>query len=284
VQLAPTYMHYSQESLASWATIVGAIVSVLALIQSRTWLVLISLLFVCVSVVVGIYGQRNRLAIDAASIKVEGHSIDSLNIANLRRRVNRSLVIQEAHHTALIHGEDLSVSWKYTGYCKTDRTSAMDFSIDSDSSTPFEKLDCWAYDLGHDPAMSYKIRPFLIGPEGASKKISVPFLEPLTAQQSFGMLLKCALPECVKAGFGYYTSTLSFSQERVGRYTTRLTFIGRPPEWLRAYEYADSGEPGILKNLSPILHAPALTEYLDEAENIPGQTARIYVFWRSPES
>ena len=122
-------MHYSQESLASWATILGTVVSVLALIQSRAWLVLTSLLFVCVSIIAGWYARRDRLTLDAAAIKIENHSIDSLNIANLRRRVNRSLVIQEAHHTALIEGEDLTITWKYTGYCRANREAGASSGI-----------------------------------------------------------------------------------------------------------------------------------------------------------
>ena len=43
------------------------------------------------------------------------------------------------------------------------------------------------------------IRPLLVGPEGISKKISVPFLEPLKANQAFGVLLKCTLPRCLTA-------------------------------------------------------------------------------------
>jgi len=27
--------------------------------------------------------------------------------------------------------------------------------------------------------------------------------------------MKCTLPDCIKAGFGYYTATLSFSQHRI---------------------------------------------------------------------
>jgi hypothetical protein len=274
-------MHYSQESLASWATVLGTAVSVLALIQSRAWLVLTSLLFVCVSIIAGLYARRDRHAIDAASIKVEGHSIDSLNIANLRRRLNRSVLIQEADHIARIEGEDLRITWTYTGYCRADRESAIEFSIDSDTSTPFDRLECFAYDLGRDPGMSHKIRPRLIGPDGVSKKISVPFLEPLVDQQHFRVLLKCTLPGCMKPGFGYYTSTLSFDQEKVRSCTVRLLFIDERPEWVRVYEYPTAGEATLQNDLQPLRQVQALTEYVDVVKDRPGQSARIYAFWRT---
>jgi len=94
-------MQFSLEFLVAVATIVGTVTSILAVIQSRAWLVFTSLLFVCLSIAAGLYARKKRLALNAASTETEGHSIDSLNIANLKRRVNRTLVIQEAHHTVL---------------------------------------------------------------------------------------------------------------------------------------------------------------------------------------
>ena len=99
-------MQFSLEAIVALATIVGAATSVLAVIQSRAWLVFTSLLFVILSIIAGLYARKKRLALNAASTEIEGHSIDSLNIANLKRRVNRTLVIQEAHHTARIESED----------------------------------------------------------------------------------------------------------------------------------------------------------------------------------
>jgi hypothetical protein len=85
---------------------------------------------------------------------IEGQSIDSLNIANLKRRVNRTFVVQEAMHTARIDGKNLEITWKYSGYCRAARTSTMEFSVDSEARTSFAELDCIAYDLGHDPEMA----------------------------------------------------------------------------------------------------------------------------------
>ena len=271
-------MPYSLETLAALATILGTAISVLALLQSRAWLVLTSLFFVGLAIAAGLYARRERLARDAASTVIEGYSIDSLNMANLRRRLDRDFVVQEADHTARIEGEDLQITWKYSGYCRAGRASAFDFSIDSGAGTSFDDLNCVAFDLGHDPDMVREIRPLLIGPEGISKKISVPFLEPLKAHEPFGVLLKCTLPKCFTAGIGYYTSTLSFAQDRVRRCTVRLIFVGLAPSWIRVYDCSDPRAPVLLKSLTP--WRPGLCEYIDVIEDVPGRSARVYMFWR----
>ena len=276
----PPRMQFSVESFAAMATILGTAISLLALVQSRDWLVLTSLPLVCISIIAGLYARRERLALEAAAIVIEGHSIDSLNIANLRRRVNRTFVIEEAHHTARIEGEDLNIEWVYSGRCRADRASAIEFSIDSDDSASFDKLDCVAYDLGHDRGMTHEIRPLLVGTEGMSKKISVPFLEPLQAEESFRVLLKCTLPRCMKVGFDYYTSTLSFAQNRVRRCTVRLIFVGPSPVWMRVYECTRLRRATLLKNLAPLRRGEELSEYVDVVEGREGQSARVYAFWR----
>jgi hypothetical protein len=273
-------MQFSLESLAALATIVGTIVSILALVQSRAWLVLTSLIVVCLSIATVLYARKQRLVLDAASTVIEGHSIDALNIANLRRRVNRALVVQKAQHTAKIEGEDLEITWRYSGYCKAKSESAIEFSVNSENSTAFSKLNCAAYDLGHDPEMRHGIQPLLVGPEGLSKRISVPFLRPLSVNQPFEVMLKCSLPRCIKAGFSYYASTLSFAQDRVARCEVRLTFVGVAPSWLRVYESTLQKPASLVKSLAPSRQEPGLCEYIDVAEDRPGQSTRVYMFWR----
>jgi hypothetical protein len=273
-------MQSLQEALSAWTTLFGTILSVVGLIQSRAWLTVISALFVLAALAAGAYARRERLAVMAASIKVEGHNIDSLNMANLRRRVNRSLVLQQAGHVAEIDGEDLKITWHYTGYCRTDKETVIEFSVDSDNSVPFSRLGCFAYDLGRDPQRQHKIQPVLIGADGNSKKIAVPLLAPLRAKERFDVLLHCHLPGCMKAGFAYYTSTLSFDQDRVTSFRTKLVFAGQRPSWVRVYECDASGQTVILRDLRPVRERAGAYEYEDVAENVPGQMARIYVFWR----
>lgn len=276
------WMPYSLETFAALATVVGTALSVLALIQSRAWLVITSLLCVGLAVAAGFYARRERLARAAASTVIEGHSIDSLNIANLRRRLDRQFVVQEAEHTARFEGEVLRISWKYSGYCRAEQVSEFYFSIDSKSGASFEDLDCVAYDLGHDPEMLRPIRPLLVGPDGVSKKISVPFLEPLKATQRFGVVFRCVLPRRATETLGYYTSTLSFSQERVGRCTVRLEFAGRQPTWMRVYDCPRGRAPVLVKALIPVHQQADLCEYVDVVEDVPGQSARVFMFWSDP--
>jgi hypothetical protein len=204
--------------------------------------------------------------------------IDALNAASLRRRLNRSLVIQEAHHLAQIDGEDLSITWHYAGYCRVEQEASIDFSIDTDNNIPFDKLECFAYDLRHDPLRKHKIRPILVGPDGISKKITVPFLEHLTAQEPFAVVLVCKLSGCMKGGVEYYTATVSFEQDKIRHYSARLIFVHDRPEWLRVYESSAARGTRLLKDLRPTHETHETSEYIDSAEDVPAQAARIYVF------
>jgi len=130
-----------------------------------------------------------------------------------------------------------------------------------------------------DPQMTRQIRPLLVGTDGISKKVSVPFLEPLKAQDPFCVLLKCTLPGCLPAGIGYYTSTLSFAQDRVARCEVRLIFVGSAPHWVRVYD-CSARPAALLKSLSPSRQEARVTEYIDVVEGARGQSARVYVFYR----
>ncbi len=220
--------------------------------------------------------------LNAASIVIEGHSIDSLNLANLRRRVNQTLIIQEALHTVQIEGEDLEIAWKYSGYCKAAQETAIEFSVDSDDSTSYSDLKCVAYDLVCDPKMVRPIHPLLSGAEGISRKVTIPFLERLKAYDAFSVLLHCTLPHCLKAGFGYYTSTLSFAQDSIPYWEVRLIFLGPPPGWVRAYDCSEPGKPTLLKTMAPSRLTRDTCEYRDIEKAQPAQSARVYAFWRNP--
>ena len=211
---------------------------------------------------------------------IEHRSLDSLNIANLRRLTNKSLVVQKAHHVAMIRGEDLRITWRYDGFCAAERETCMEFSLDSDNYVPFNQFDCVAYDLQQDPTKKHKIQPFLIGTDGISRKVSVPFLEPLSARQPFSVLLQCTLPGCLTGEVDYYTSTLSFAQSNVPKSAVRLIFIEDLPDWVRVYECSGTGNPTLLSELRPHCTAKNSTEYLDSAENLAGDSARVYVFKR----
>jgi len=269
-----------KNSLAYWTTILGAVAAFIGLIQSFSWLAGIGILLLAVSIIAVAYGTKQRELLNRAVLRIEGRSVDSLNMANLRRRVNRNLVIQEARNAATIRGEDLAVRWKCAGYCRGERTSSMEFSIDSDNNVPFGELHCFAYDLHNDPERKHSIRPILVGPDGISKKIAVPFLEPLRAEQAFKIELTYELPGCMKAGVEYYTASLSFQQDRLHHFEVNLTFENDRPEWLRVYDCGPLGVPRLLRALAPVTGDGGKIVYRDLAEDVQAESARIYVFQR----
>jgi hypothetical protein len=211
----------------------------------------LGLFLIAFSIAALLYAAKQRQRLKLAAVKIEGRSIDSLNLASLGRRLNRSLVIQEAEQVATIKSADLGIRWRYRGYCRAPNESAIEFSIDTDNHIPFDRLDCFAYDLQNDPNRKHRIRPALIGADGLSKKIAVPLLERLSMQEPFNVLLICTLPGCMKSGVEYYTSTLSVAQERIQKSTVRLIFLGDRPQWLRLYECGASGATNLVKDLRP---------------------------------
>jgi hypothetical protein len=274
-------MHPLLQSLASFTAVVGPAVTLIGLIQSRGWLAGLGAVFVCLSIVAIVYARSQRLRLDAASVEIEGMSIDSLNVANLRRRVSRSFFIQTVDQIVMIDGADLEMTWRYAGYCQTEQATAFEFSVDGEGGVPFRRLDCFGYDLKSDPGKQHRIQPLLIGPDGISKKIAVPFLEPLLAHQPFDIMLNCRLPDTYKAEIQYYTSTLSFDQDTVGRCTVQLIFRGAPPDWVRIYECEPGASARLIRNLSPMRQDHETVEYVDVAERRAAQSARVYLFRRS---
>jgi hypothetical protein len=275
-------MQYLPQTLAAWTALLAPVATLVGLIQARGWLAGIGAVLTCISIIAIVYARSQRRRVDSASIEIEGVSIDSINLANLRRRINRSLAIQTAEHVATIDGTDLDMIWRYTGYCRAARETSMEFSVDSGHSIPFSELDCFAYDLTRDPEKKHKIQPLLVGADGISKKLAVPFLEPLRAQQAFDIMLHCHLPGTYKPGIGYYTSTLSFDQDKIGRCSVRLIFRSPKPAWVRVYECPGDKPPSLLKTLYPVREDEG-TEYLDVAENVPAQSAKVYIFRRTAE-
>ena len=269
-----------KESVASWASILATLFTIIAFIQSEPWLATTSVTFLGVSLYTALVARRKRLALNSATITIEGRSIDSLNLANLRRRVNRSLVIQEVNRVATIRGPDLNIESDYAGFCRAKREAAFEFSIDADNHVPFHHLQCVGYDLLRDPGRKNPIRPLLRGADGNSKKIAVPFLAPLRERQPFRMLLHCTMPDCMKAGIDYYAAALSFDQDTDPRSVVRLVFVGDMPQWIRVYEANGQRAPRLLKDLPVCFETPQYREYVDEAGNVAGQSVRIYVFNR----
>lgn len=272
----------SKDEIASWASIIGSAVALLGLIQSQAPLTIVGVCLAGISVGALIYAKRNHRRLELANLNIEGFNLDSLNIANLRRRVNRSLFVQRAYHLARIEGPDLSIAWQYDGFCRAKSEASIEFSIDSESRIPFAELDCYAFDLQQDPEQLHRIRPMLIGPDGHSKKIAVPFLKPLSSHEPYSILLRCNLPGCLGTGVQYYTSSLSFDQRAVEQLAVHLVFVRTSPEWVRVYECNRQGRPRLVNQLRPFKADGETCEYLDLVEGTPGQSVRIYVYRLRP--
>jgi hypothetical protein len=269
-----------KDSLAYWSSILGTALGLLGFIESTGWLAIASLAVLTASIAVLFYARQQRLRLRLATVRIEGRSIDSLNLANLRRRLNRSLVVQEADQVVTIDGDDASATWRYRGYCQASREFAVQFSIDAETYIPYERLECSAYDLTHDPKRLHRIRPVLLGPDGLSKKLAVPFLEHVSARQPFDILLECRFPHSMESGIEYFASTASVAQDRIPACSVRLIFLNDPPAWLRVYECDASGKTMLLKDLRPSRDTTGPIEYADLATNVSAQTARIYMFQR----
>ena len=181
----------SPDSLASWATIVRTLISLFGLIQSRTWITATGLFFVGLSAGTLLYARKEHRLVNAGTVTVDSRSLDSLNAASPARRRNHSLMVQKVAHLAKIDGRNLQITWRYSGYCRVDLETAIEFSIDADNNIPFNELQCFAYDLRHDPDRKHRIRPLLVGADGISKKVAVPFLQPLRRDAGFDVVLRC---------------------------------------------------------------------------------------------
>jgi hypothetical protein len=271
-------MKNARENLAFWASLIGCAIALLGVAESQAWLALLGISWAAASATTVLFLKRNQRLSYSAKARVEGLGLDSLLVANVRRRLNRSLVMERAVQVAIIEGTDLNLAWQYEGFCRSSRETSIDFSIDSENNVPFEQLDCLAFDLQNDPVRLHKIRPTLIGSDGVSKKVSVSFLQPLGLKQRFNVLLNCKLPGCITTGVQYYTSSLSFAQRSIASASVHLIFVKGRPEWLRVYEYGKNGAMTPISELRPFRDDGETCEYIDTLQNVPGQSVRVYLY------
>jgi len=267
-----------QKSLTPLVTLLGCGLAVLGVVQADPWLALLGIACSAASATSALTSPRNQARAHPTGLNIDGLNADSLHIANTRRRLNKSLRLTRAFQVAIIDGADLHLAWQYDGSCRARTERTVEFSIDSENNIPFEELDCFAFDLQNDPERLERIRPTLVGCDGVSKKISVPFLHPLTLKDSFSVLLNCKLPGCVTSGVQYYTSSLSFDQASIESASVHLIFVRARPEWVRVYECAKNGRATFLSELRPFRDDGATCEFVHSAQNVPGQSVRVYLY------
>jgi hypothetical protein len=267
-----------QDNLASLVSVFGCALALLGVFQSAPWVTLLGIVCSGAAAAAPLFWRRNQLTAHSAGVSIEGLNLDSLHVANLRRRLNTSLTVERAFHIAIIDGTDLNVAWQYDGVCRSEREAGIEFSIDSENNVAFKDLNCFAFDLQNDPVRLQQIRPTLVGSDGVSKKISVSFLRPLAFHDRFSVLLNCRLPACVTTGVQYYTSSLSFDQRSIESGSVHLIFVKCRPEWVRVYQCAKNGAMTLVGEPRPFRDDGATCEYVDMVQNVPGQSVRVYVY------
>jgi hypothetical protein len=265
------------KNVAPWSTLAGSTAAIVGLAQSQLWLALLGISLSAASAFGDLYLHRKRHG-RSAGITIEGLNLDALYLANLRRRTNSSIELQRAFQVAIIDEADLNLAWQYEGQCRSESETAIEFSIDSEHPVPFDALDCFAFDLKNDPQRIQRIRPALIGSDGSSKKVRVSFLKPLALGEPFSVLLHCNLPGCINTGVQYYTSTVSFEQRSIESSGVHLMFVKARPRWMRVYDVLKNGQARFVSELRPIRDDGVTCEYIDIAQNISGQSIRVYLY------
>lgn len=266
------------EDVTMLANLVGMGLTLLGVADSSPSLVLTGVALSTASASARLLSERKGRRAEAMPPNIENLNLDSLHVANLRRRLNRSLNIQRAFQVAIIEGADLHLAWQYDGYCRSQSETGIEFSIESENNIPFEQLDCYVFDLQADPARSNQIRPSLVGSDGVSKKVRVPFLKPLSRGERFSLLLHCALPDTISTGVQYYASSLSFDQQAVDSASLHLIFVRTKPAWVKVYDLDQRSRPIFANELRPFRDDGTTCEYVDMAQNIPGQSVRVYLY------
>jgi len=275
-------MKINRNQISLWATIIGLVLAVAGLLKEKAVLLYLGIIVFILFLVACYFLQKEKIKIKSSSIVVEGKSIDCLNIANLSRLQNKSLLVQDVTHVATIQGNDLKIEMHYNGYCKSKKgANGIEFSIDADANLPFDELDCYGYDLINDPNMSQKIKPIPHSPDSISKKIQLPFSNIIKRNEKFEVVLHATLNNCMQYGKDYYVSTLSFRQESIHNYIVKLEFMYDKPVWLRVYDVNTSGSANLVKNLTPISEPNSTTyKYEDHIGQVPAKSNRIYLFFR----
>jgi len=274
-------MSQAVESIAFWSEIIGEVVTVYSLIESHKAKTLLGILFFSTTILLTFRLFNLKKYIKTTNTVIGNKKIDALNVANIAKTANKSLKIQEATHLIRVHGKKLILNLDYSGYCKSkEGESGFVFSIDSDVSIPFEKLTCHGFDLLNDPRKKHKIFPLLLGADGLTKRVGLPFIRHLSEGDPFHVVLFCELPGCMRFGKDYVTATLAFNDNtRIKNFSVKLEFVKGHPKWVRLYD-ATSGEPRLIKDLKPARTKAHSVYYEENYKNIEGEKAFVYLFER----
>lgn len=274
-------MTYNKENISLFIGVAGFLLSFYGLIENKLYILLFGVSSYIVAICFAFKLTKEKQRYSKANIEIEGHRIESLNLANITRKQNKTFFIQQAKHIATIRGLDLVLEFDYSGYCsKGSQESGIDFSVDSDVNIEFRDIQLYGFDLINDPNRLHKIKPFLTGSEGMTKKIKLPFMSPIKKGEAFHVSLISHLHNCMKYGKDYITATLSFGDSlRVADFSVELVFVNDHPNWVRVYD-TTTGNTQLLKNLSPSSSNEERVIYNDHYKDMNSKTALVYFFER----
>jgi hypothetical protein len=270
-----------KKTISFWSGTIAFSISIYGLISNRKIFTLLGVSFFALSAVLAFRLLEIKRQTKKTNIVIDGKRIDALNVANLTKKPNKSLKIQEGTHFTRVEGNNLSLYFEYSGYCKNRKgENGFVFSVGGDVNIPFDKLVCYGFDLLNDPHKTHKIKPFLIKHDGLTKKLKLPFNNSLSKDDQFHIALFCELPRCIKLGKDYITATLFYKDAlKIKRFSVFLEFVRNHPKWVRIYDVT-SGDPRLIKDLRPKYQQGVSVYYEDKYKNIESEKALVYFFER----
>jgi len=157
-------MIYNKKNISLFIGAAGFLLSIYGLIENKSYILLFGVSSSIIAIYFGYRLIKEKQRYSKANIEIEGHRIESLNLANITRRQNKTLFIQQAKHIATISGVDLALEFDYSGYCsKNSHENGVDFSVDSDVNIEFRDMQIYGFDLKDDPNRLHEIKPILTG-------------------------------------------------------------------------------------------------------------------------
>jgi len=261
-------------------SVLSVILALYSFIDGKKWIALILGVtsVAAIFIALKLYSEKKRNK--KSNIVIENTRIESLNLANLARLKNSTLKVDTAIHRNYINGNDLAIEFEYSGICTCDDgESGITFSVDCDSNLGFEQMNWYGYDLIVDTNKTHKIHPKLLGAEGLTKKVMLPFAKKIIKYGKFHTSFRVTLPGCMKTGKDYVTATFSFNKLPIDTVIIELWFMDLYPKYVHLYDVTN-GVSTLEKELIPTNQISNKICYVDNINNLNPETALVYYFER----
>lgn len=209
---------------------------------------------------------------------IKHKKMELLTLLSPINKKDNIFLIKSAIHKCLIEGERAKFIYTYEGVCTVMKgEECIVFNIGAEEYIPFEKMECYAYDLINDANKVYAIKPELLGDDGLTKKIKIKFLKKLQLYEQFKIEFTFVFPHCVKWGRDYITFTTSYSKQ-IHTLKNILVFKRVYPETVELYKIMN-GEVRYERTICPQDKGDSLV-YVDCYEECQGKQVFIYFFDR----